>query len=120
MNYFITIEDLVMNALIERIEHLGKRSVHLSLLQRYGEAIVSILKDKGITAYMILNRTDTEQFLHVNNSLFDIHETKDDIIVTLRNQVATDYLREHYRVRLSLELLGVFVSKQPLAVILKS
>jgi len=44
MCYFIGIEDLVANALIELVEKTGNRTVSFSQLNKYGKAVIAKLK----------------------------------------------------------------------------
>ncbi len=44
MNYFIGVEDLVANTLIELVEKTGNRTVSFSQLNKYGDAIIAKLR----------------------------------------------------------------------------
>ena len=62
MNYFISVEDLVANALIELVEKTGNRTVSFSQLNKYGDAIIAKLRARNIDATLIYTRDKTEQF----------------------------------------------------------
>ena len=62
MYYFIGIEDLVANALIELVEKTGNRTVSFSQLNKYGDAIVAKLKASNMDVTLIYTRDSTEQF----------------------------------------------------------
>lgn len=65
MSYFIGIEDLAANALIELVEKTGKRTVRFSQLNDYGNAIMATLRKRryGCHSYFYqrYNRTILSQ-----------------------------------------------------------
>jgi len=118
MYYFIGIEDLVANALIELVEKTGNRTVSFSQLNKYGDAIVAKLKAKDMDVTLVYTRDSTEQFLHDCSDIFTINETESDIQITLNDNVSTTFLRKKFRINLAFHLLSAFVSPETINVII--
>ena len=118
MSYFIGIEDLVANALIELVEQTGNRTVAFSQLNKYADAVVEKLKDDDIDVILIYTRDATNQFFHDCSDIFKVSEVENDIKITLNPGISTLHLRKRFRINLSLQILPAFVSKDTLKVIL--
>lgn len=112
MCYFIGIEDLVANALIELVESTGNRTVSFSQLNKYGEAIITRLKKEDMDVTLIFTREKTERFFHDCSNIFSISENDSDIQITLNDNVSTSFLRKKFRVNLSINLLSAFVATE--------
>lgn len=110
MCYFIGIEDLVANALIELVEKTGNRTILFSQLNRYGEAVVAKLRKDDMDVTLLFTRDKTDQFFHDCSDIFSINETTSDIQITLNDNISTSYLRKKFRINLALNLLSAFVS----------
>lgn len=110
MSYFIGVEDLVANALIELVENTGNRTVSFSQLNKYGEAIIAKLKKEDLDVTLIFTRETTDQFFHDCSEIFSIHEVGNDIQITLNESISTALLRKRFRINLALNLLSAFVS----------
>ena len=119
MCYYIGIEDLVANALIEVVEKTGKRTVSFSQLNEYGEAIMMRLKKDNTEASLVFNRDKTNRFFHDCSDLLDIKETPSNIYITLRNNFSTDDLRKRFRVNIALNILKAFVSEEAIKALLE-
>lgn len=117
MCYFIGIEDLVANALIEIVEKTGKRTVSFSQLNRYGDVIMAKLKENNTDVKLIFNRNSTNQFFHDCSDIFAVDETKEDIIISLNNHISTKYLREQFRINIAFQILSAFVSNDAIKVL---
>lgn len=118
--YYIGIEDLVANALIEIVERTGKRTVSFSQLNEYGEAVVERLKIQKIDATLLFNRNLTNRFFYDYTNYFKITETSSDIQVTLKSEITTKDLRNRFRTKLSLDVLKAFVSEEPISILFMS
>ena len=112
MNYFIDVEDLVANALIELVEKTGNRTVSFSQLNKYGDAIIAKLRARNLDATLIYTRDKTEQFFHDYSDIFTINESESDIEITLNDNISTAYLRKKFRINLAVHLLSAFVSPE--------
>lgn len=118
MYYFIGIEDLVANALIELVEKTGNRTVSFSQLNKYGDAIIAKLKANDMDVTLVYTRDSTEQFFHDCSNIFTINETESDIQITLNDNISTTFLRKKFRINLAFHLLSAFVSPETLNVII--
>ena len=118
MYYFIGIEDLVANALIELVEQTGNRTVSFSQLNKYGDAIVAKLKANNMDVTLIYTRDSTEQFFHDCSNIFTINETDSDVQITLNDNISTAFIRKKFRTNLALHVLSAFVSPETLNVII--
>lgn len=118
MCYFIGIEDLVANALIEMAENTGKRTVSFTQLNLYGDVIMAKLKEKDTDVTLIFNREKTDQFFHDCSNIFEVKETSSDVFITLRENITTDYLRQQFRINIALHLLKAFVSQDAINVLM--
>ena len=120
MNYFIGVEDLVANALIELVEKTGNRTVSFSQLNKYGDAIIAKLRARNLDATLIYTRDETEQFFHDCSDIFTINESESDIEITLNDNISTAYLRKKFRINLAVHLLSAFVSPEAVETIIRS
>lgn len=119
MNYFIGIEDLVANALIELVEQTGNRTVSFSQLNKYGDAIITKLRASDLDVTLIYTRDETEQFFHDCSDLFTTNENESDIEITLNDNISTTFLRKKFRINLALHLLSAFVSPEAVKAIIR-
>ena len=110
MSYFIGVEDLVANALIELVEQTGSRTVTFSQLNKYGDAVIAKLKKDEMDVTLIFTRDSTDQFFYDCSDIFSINESESDIQITLNDHISTDYLRRRFRINLALNLLSAFVA----------
>ena len=110
MAYFIGIEDLAANALIELAEKTGKRTVLFSQLNNYGNAIMTSLKKDNMDVTLIFTKNTTEKFFHDCSDVFIIKEIKNDVEITLKEGISTDILRNRFRINIAFNLLKAFVS----------
>lgn len=118
MCYFIGIADLVANALIELVEKTGKRTIPLSKLSEYGDAVVAKLRKENTEVILIYSRDETDRFFHDCSDVFSVKEEDDDVLITLNDNVSTQYLRRRFRINIALNLLSAFVSQDVLSSIL--
>lgn len=118
MCYFIGIEDLVANALIELVEKTGKRTVSFAQLNEYGEAIIARLKKNDMDVTLLFTRDATKAFFHDCSDIFIVKEADSGIDITLKDGVSTEVLRNRFRINLALHLLTAFVSDDVLKTII--
>ncbi len=119
MGYYLGIQDLVANALIEIVEKTGKRTVSFSQLNEYGEAIIAKLKAQNTEATLIFNRNSTNQFFHNCSNLFETEENASDIYIRLKDGISTDDLRKRFRVNIAFSILKAFISNEALEALTK-
>ena len=118
MYFFIYLEDLIANALIEGVERKGKNTVNFSQLEKYGEAIQKELKSRDIESSVCITKEQTKQCMEDYKDIFCFVEKLNDVKVILQKDVSTTYLRSKFRVKLAMPLLEAFVSKNALSAIL--
>jgi len=114
MCYYIGIEDLVANALIELVEKTGKREVHFETLNKYGEIIIRQLNSESREAVFIFSKEKTNGFFHDCSDYFTLRESTTGTVILLNDNVSTDVLRARFRVNLAFDLLKAFVNKSAL------
>ena len=102
--YYIEIENLVANALIERLEKFNKRSITFSALDSYCNAVVANLKEGKKDVITIFSRESTEMFFHDYTDFFDVSEDA----ITLKDNIELKKLKEIFRINLALDVLLAF------------
>lgn len=73
MCYYIGIESLVANALIELLQN-GCREVKFEAIERYGAEVVNFLNASGEEAVLILSREQTRGFIVNCSRFFDVKD----------------------------------------------
>ena len=110
MQLTLTLEDLVPNALIELVENNVSRTVSYPTIMEYGDVVVKELEKRNINATLYIHRIKTMQFEYDFKEVFDFFE-KDHIgYVKLKDNISTNYLRNHFRISQSLETLSALTS----------
>lgn len=116
MCYYVGIEDLVSNALIELIEQSTRRKVSFKDLCKYGNAVVKILNNPDGRAVLVLSRDRTDSFLRNWTEYFDIEEdpVTRDMTIALKKAYSPDDLRRIFRVAMSFEMVLAFTDVKAL------
>lgn len=111
MNSYIYMEDLVANALIQKIERNHVREVRFSELSEYGSRLVSWWsRKKQIHVTVLLSKYDTEQMLFDYSEFFSIHMAADeDFVIRLKDGKTAEDLRKTFRPYLSVDMLLSFI-----------
>lgn len=115
MYIYISIEDLVANALIELIEKSQKNEVFFSDLNRYGACVLKILNSKEEQAVLILSQEKTTEFLHDYSNYFELFSKDEKEGIRLKANVTVDELWKTFRGYLSTNVLLAFMSDQSFA-----
>ena len=115
MSYYIGIEDLAANALIEILSRYDKRFVSYKDLEEYGAEVFRILREKDEKVVFILSRDRTNDMFRNYSDIF--FETKHDLNlgIELKNSVTVDELIEKFRGYLAWDVLLAFVNESSLA-----
>lgn len=71
MCYYVGIEDLVAGALVELLQR-DERSVSFAALERYGNAVVRHIRERGKEVVLVLSREQTRGFIRDCTDLFDV------------------------------------------------
>ena len=120
MCFYIGIEDLAANALIELLPKEEDRSfITYDELERYGTQVVSLLSEKGEKAVLLLSRENTNAMLRDYSDFFEedscdgregirlrTGKNRKDLIVQFRGYLALDVLMALVDER-SIKALGV-------------
>ena len=106
MCFYIGIEDLAANALIELLQKEEHRSfITYDELERYGTQVVSLLSQKGEKAILLLSRENTNAMFRDYSEFFEedsydgnegirlrAGKSRKDLIVQFRGYLALDVL----------------------------
>lgn len=106
MCFYIGIEDLVANALIELLQKEENRSfITYKELERYGTQVVSLLSERGEKAVLLLSRENTNAMFRDYSEFFEedsydgnegirlrAGKSRKDLIVQFRGYLALDVL----------------------------
>jgi len=121
MCFFIGIEDLAANALIEILQNkkknLNQYPVSYAELENYGTEVVRYLTTKGEEAVLIFSRESTNSMLRNYSDFFE--ETEDGTAITLREGKTVPDLVERFRTYLAFDVMMAFMAKQPVQVLKK-
>lgn len=106
----LELEDLVPNALIELTENNVSRTVSYQAIDEYGKAAAQELNEMNIRAIILMHRDKTLQFEDDYKGIFDFFDINNMRYVKLKDNISTNYLRKHFRVRQSLDALTALTS----------
>ena len=116
---YLTLEDLVPNALIELVENDVNRSVSYPTILKYGDVVVKELEKRNINAILLIYRDKTLQFEDDYKEIFNFFEIDNIGYVQLKDNINTQYLRKYFRIRQSLDTLIALtsdISKQAIGI----
>ena len=122
MCFYIGIEDLAANALIEILktkekDQLNQYSVTLAELENYGAQVVRHLNDKGEKAVLILSRESTSLMFKNYSDFFEEVETENGIAISLRKGKTVPDLIEKFRTYLAFDLMLAFMNQETVRVL---
>lgn len=121
MCFYIGIEDLAANALIEILQtkqgDLSQYSVSYGELQDYGTEVVHYLNTKGEEAVLIFSRESTNCMLHNYSEFFE--ETKEGTAIALKEGKTVPDLIERFRTYLSFDVMMAFMAENTVQVLKK-
>lgn len=123
MCYYIGIEDLAANALIEIMQlkneqSLSRYTVTLRELEEYGAEVVRYLnKKKGEKALLILSRASTTHMFKNYSEFFEEIETEDGIAIALQKGKTVESLIEKFRTYIAIDLMCAFRNKKAVSLL---
>lgn len=121
MCFYIGIEDLAANALIEMLEMEDKnpelKSITYAELERYGTEVVRYLKENGEKAVLIFSRESTDVMLHNYADFFE--ERANGTAIGLRKGKCVPDLIKRFRTYLAFDLLMAFMADVPVQMLKK-
>ena len=116
MCFYIGIEDLAANALIEVLktkeanEQLSKYCVTLAELENYGTRVIRHLNDKGEKAILILSRENTTMMFRNYSDFFEEVDTPEGIAISLREGKTVSDLIDKFRTYLAFDVMMAFMN----------
>ena len=116
MCYYIGIEDLAANALIEILRSkegsdLSQYRITLRELEKYGAEVVRYLnQEKGEKALLILSRASTTHMFRNYSDFFEEVETDEGTAIALQKGKTVEDLVEKFRTYIAIDLMNAFVS----------
>lgn len=118
MCFYIGIEDLAANALIEVLRKSGKRFLTYFEIEKYGAEVVRILTvENHEKAVLILSRENTSALYRNYSEFFEEKEHNGSLGIELKFGKELEDLIEQFRGYLSLELLMAFVNESSIQVL---
>jgi hypothetical protein len=117
MSFYIGIEDLAANALIQVLRSQDKRFLTYCDIEKYGAKVVECLNESGEKAVLILSREYTAEALRNYSDFFEEKEEDGAIGISLKANKKIEDLIEKFRGYLALELLKAFVDKRAVEVL---
>lgn len=118
MCYYIGIEDLVANALIEIVDKTEKNEVSFLKLNEYGAIVLRTLNEQKEEAILLLSRDRTNAFIHNCTNFFNIRDEENgDTIISLKEGITTNQLRKQFRTNIAFDVLLAFVNEKCLRVL---
>ena len=110
MCFYIGIEDLAANALIEAMKKVDKRFLTYNEIENYGAEVVQILQENGEKAVLILSRDNTDALFRNYSDFFEEREIDGQKGVALRQEKNIEDLIVHFRGYLALDVLMAFMT----------
>lgn len=119
MCFYIGIEDLAANALIELLRtDETKRFVTYGEVEEYGNAVVRVLQKQGEKAVLILSRNNTDTFFRDYSEFFEEHKGENGALgIRLRDEKKITDLIQQFRGYLALDVLLAFVNHESVDVL---
>lgn len=123
MCYYIGIEDLAANALIEILQTKNEKdfsqyTVTLRELEQYGAEVVRYLnEEKGERALLILSRASTTHMFRNYSDFFEEVETEEGIAIALQKGKTVKNLIEKFRTYIAIDLVNAFMDKKAVSVL---
>lgn len=111
MRYYVGIEELAANALIECLSANGSSQVSFSELHTYGETVVKIMEQNGCRAVLVLSRDRTNAFIYDCSDYFKI---VDNEIIELRSGKTVEDLRKAFRSETPFQVLKACIDPRSL------
>lgn len=116
MCYYIGIEELAANALIEilksKSDDLNKYTVSFAKLEEYGTKIVERLRNNGNErAVLIFSRESTTLMFNNYSDYFELKETPEGSAISLKKGKTVSDLIKQFRTYMSLDVMRACMDK---------
>lgn len=117
MCYYIGIESLVANALIELLKD-GCREVCFDVLERYGAEVVNFLNANGQEAVLVLSREQTRGFIVNCSEYFDVEDPERlSGFIRLKDEYGVEDIAEAFCGGIAVQVLKAFLSESALGIL---
>lgn len=110
MCFYIGIEDLAANALIESMRRAEKNFLTYNEIENYGSKVVKFLNEKGEKAVLILSRESTNALFRNYSDFFEEKEVGGELGIELKQEISLLDLINQFRGYLALDVLMAFVN----------
>ena len=125
MCFYIGIEDLAANALIEILKtkenvQTEQCRVTLAELEAYGSQVIQYLNERGEQAVLILSRENTSLMFRNYSDFFEEVETDKGIAIALKEGKTVSDLVKKFRTYLALDLMMAFMNTETVRVLHKA
>lgn len=117
MCFYIGIEDLAANAMIEILKKGGQRFLTYDEIEMYGAEVVQILKENGEKAVLILSRENTDALFRNYSEFFEEEEQNGKRGIKLKAEKQADDLIQQFRGYLALDVLLAFMNQRSVKVL---
>lgn len=111
MCFYIGIEDLAANALIESMRRLEKGFLTYEEIESYGSKVIEFLNEKNEKAILILSRESTNALFRNYSDYFEEKMVDGEMGINLKENVSLDELIMRFRGYLALDVLMAFVNE---------
>ncbi len=111
MCFYIGMEDLAANALIESIRRSGKTFLTYEEIEAYGSKVVELLNERGEKAVLILSRERTNALFRNYSDFFQEKVVSGKQGIELKESVTLEELIAQFRGYLALDVLLAFVNE---------
>lgn len=112
MCFYIGIEDLAANALIEVLQKGDRRFLTYNEIENYGAQVVKILKENGEKAVLILSRDNTDALFRNYSEFFEEGEQDGKMGILLKADKKVEDLIQQFRGYLALDVLLAFMNQR--------
>lgn len=106
--YYIEIEDLVANALIELLERFKKKTISFQTLSRYGDIVVEHLVKENKEVVALYTRDRTDKFFRDYTVFFDVNDNG----ITLKDGITVKQLKDKFRYNIAFDVFLAFVCEE--------
>lgn len=117
MSFYIGIEDLVANALIESKQSNRKRFLTYQEIEEYGAQVIRILNENGEKAVLSLSRETTNAMFRNYSEFFEEREFEGAKGIELKDGKEKEDLINQFRGYLPLDVLMAFVNQKAVRIL---
>lgn len=117
MCFYIGIEDLAANALIELLQKKHQNYITYDELERYGAQVVRLLSEQGEKAVLLLSRDNTNALFRDYSDFFEEEELENGLGIKLKDGKGVNDLIIQFRGYLALDVLMALVNERSVSVL---